>query len=89
MVVVDTHCHVTPYWREPVETLLYQMSTNGVDKAVLTQVAQLRIYDNSYLIECKRRFPGRFSVVGMVDTDRPDAPDLMVKSPAFHSTHHA
>ena len=48
MVVVDTHCHVSAYWYEPVETLLYQMTTNGVDKAVLIQMSQVRIYDNSY-----------------------------------------
>ena len=34
MVIVDTHCHVSPYWYEPVETLLHQMNSNGVDKAV-------------------------------------------------------
>jgi len=51
MVVVDTHCHVSPYWYEPVETLLYQMTTNGVDKAVLIQMGQVRIYDNAYLVE--------------------------------------
>ena len=62
MVVVDTHCHVSPYWYEPVETLLYQMNSNGVDKAVLIQMGG--DYDNSYLIECVRRFPGRFSAVG-------------------------
>ena len=43
MVVVDTHCHVSPYWYEPVETLLYQMTTNGVDQAVLIQMSQVRI----------------------------------------------
>ena len=31
MVIVDTHCHVSPYWYEPVETLLHQMNSNGVD----------------------------------------------------------
>lgn len=77
MVIVDTHCHVSPYWYEPVETLLYQMTTNGVDKAVLIQMSQVRIYDNSYLIECLRRFPGRFSAVAVVDTDRPDAPERL------------
>ena len=40
MVIVDTHCHVSPYWYEPVETLLHQMNSNGVDKAVLIQLGQ-------------------------------------------------
>ena len=75
MVIVDTHCHASPYWYEPVETLLDQMTRNGVDKAVLIQVNG--IYDNSYAIECMQRFPGRFSVVAVVDPDRPDAPDRL------------
>jgi len=77
MVVVDTHCHVSPYWYEPVETLLYQMNSNGVDKAVLIQMAQVHIFDNSYLIECLRRFPGRFSAVAVVDTASLDAPQRL------------
>ena len=75
MVVVDTHCHASPYWFEPVEILLDQMTRNGVDKAVLIQI--LGWYDNSYPIECMRRFPGRFSVAVVVDTGRPDAPDRL------------
>jgi L-fuconolactonase len=71
MVVVDTHCHASPYWFEPVEVLLDEMTRNGVDKAVLTQF--FGVYDNSYLIECMRRFPGRFSVIALVDVNHPDA----------------
>ncbi len=77
MVIVDTHCHVSPYWYEPVETLLHQMNSNGVDKALLIQLGQVRIFDNSYLIECTRRFPGRFSAVGVVDTNSPDASERL------------
>ena len=75
MVIVDTHCHATPYWFEPIEILLDQMTRNDVDKAVLIQIRGM--YDNSYLIECMRRFPGRFSVVVIVDTERPDAPQTL------------
>ncbi len=75
MVVVDTHCHASPYWYAPVESLLDEMVRAGVDKATLVQIGG--IYDNSYLIECMRRFPGRFSVVAMVDTDQPDAPERL------------
>lgn len=71
MVVVDTHCHASPYWYEPVETLLDQMNRHGVDKATLIQIGGE--FDNAYLIECVRRFPGRFSAVALVDTSRPDA----------------
>ncbi len=73
MIVVDTHCHALPYWFEPIESLLDQMNRHGVAKAVLIQVSGM--YDNSYLIECMRRFPGRFAVVVLVDTDQPDAPE--------------
>jgi L-fuconolactonase len=72
MLVIDTHCHGTPYWFEPIEILLDQMTRNGVDKAALIQIRG--VYDNSYLIECMRRFPGRFSVVAIVDSGQPDAP---------------
>ena len=72
MLIVDTHCHASPYWYEPVEVLLDQMSRNGVDKAVLIQI--IGWHDNAYRIKCMRRFPGRFSVVALVDVGQPDAP---------------
>ena len=72
MIIVDTHCHAGRNWFEPVELLIHQMDTNGVDKAVLVQ--HRGTYDNSYLLECARRFPGRLAVVAMVDTESPDAP---------------
>ena len=75
MVVIDTHCHASPYWYEPVEILVDQMYRHGVDKAVLVQINGW--FDNSYAIECMRRFPGRFSVVVVVDTDQRDAPDQL------------
>ncbi|MBM3942959.1 MAG: amidohydrolase [SAR202 cluster bacterium] len=72
MVVVDTHCHASTCWFEPVEILLDQMTRNGVDKAALIQIRGQ--YDNTYVLECVHRFPGRFSAVVIVDTSRPDAP---------------
>ena len=75
VVVVDTHCHASPYWYAPVESLLDEMIRAGVDKATLVQIGG--IYDNSYFIECMRRLPGRFSVIGMVDTDRPNATERL------------
>ena len=36
--------------------------------------------DNSYVLECKRRFPGRFSVVCRVDVDNPAAGDTFGES---------
>ncbi|PKB80454.1 MAG: hypothetical protein BZY88_08690 [SAR202 cluster bacterium Io17-Chloro-G9] len=72
MAVVDTHCHASPYWFEPVEVLVNEMDQNGVDKAVLIQFRG--VFDNSYMIDCVRRYPGRFSMAAIVDTDAEDAP---------------
>ena len=81
MPIVDTHCHATPYWFEPVEILLDQMKRNDVDHAVLIQINGL--FDNSYLVECMERFPGRFSGVGMVDVGSSDAPDRLAEFPGM------
>jgi L-fuconolactonase len=48
MAIVDTHCHASPYWYAPVESLLDEMNRSRVDKAVLIQIGG--IYDNSYHI---------------------------------------
>jgi L-fuconolactonase len=68
---VDTHCHASLDWYEPIETLLYEMDRNSVDHAVLVQI--MGQFDNAYQFECVRRYPGRFANVVLVDTDRPDA----------------
>jgi L-fuconolactonase len=69
--VVDGHCHVSPIWYEPVETLLRQMDANGVEQAVLVQL--LGQYHNDYQLQCLRRYPDRFACVVAVDVDRPQA----------------
>ena len=75
MIVVDTHCHAGVNWFDPVELLLYQMSLNGVYRAVLIQHAGT--FDNGYLLECASRFPGRFAVAVIVDAARTDAPSTL------------
>jgi L-fuconolactonase len=75
ILIVDTHCHALPHWFEPLELLLYQMNTHGVQNAALLQV--MGQFDNSYLFECLRRFPGRFSATVIVDTRQPDAPQAL------------
>ena len=75
METVDTHCHASPTWYEPIEALVYQMDTNGVKHAVLVQ--HRGQYDNEYLFECVRRYPGRFAPLVLVDTDREDAPEKL------------
>ncbi|MFH1140740.1 MAG: amidohydrolase family protein [Chloroflexota bacterium] len=71
MIIVDTHCHAATNWFEPIELILYQMNLNGVDKAVLIQNGGN--YNNQYLLESVRRFPGRFAAVISVNPSQPDA----------------
>ena len=71
MIVVDSHCHAGTSWFEPVELLLHQMNANDVQKGVLIQ--HRGVYDSGYLLESAERFPGRFSVVAIVDASLPDA----------------
>src|SRR5262245_27213940 len=69
--LVDCHVHVSPIWYEPVETLLYHLDANGVEQAVLVQ--QGGQFDNSYSLECTRRYPDRFYAVVLVDARQADA----------------
>lgn len=70
-MIVDSHCHVSPIWYEPVESLLFQMERHGVGQAVLTQM--LGQTDHAYQLDCVRRYPGVFAAIVYVD---PAAPDL-------------
>ena len=74
MVVIDAHCHAATFFYEPIEPALDTLIRNGVDKALLIPLSEGVDSLNTYLIECMRRFPGRFSVVATVDAHRPDAP---------------
>jgi len=77
MVIIDAHCHAWPYWYEPIESALDSMVRNGVDKALLIPLADGVDSHNSYQIECMRRFPRRFSVIGTVDPHRPEAAEWL------------
>jgi L-fuconolactonase len=72
MIIVDTHVHVALHTYDPVEMLLTQMQYNSVDQTTLVQSSTST--DNSYVIECKRRFPRRLAVVCRVDVAGPNAP---------------
>jgi predicted TIM-barrel fold metal-dependent hydrolase len=69
MLIIDTHTHAGLNWFQPVETLLNEMNMNGVAGAVLVQHAGS--YDNTYLFECEKRFPGRFKVAIQVNPEDP------------------
>jgi len=75
VLIVDSHCHVSLCWYEPVESLIGQMDRNGVAHAVLIQMQGQ--YDNEYQFECVRRHPGRFASVVLVDTSASDAPQQL------------
>jgi predicted TIM-barrel fold metal-dependent hydrolase len=70
MLIIDSHVHTGENWSEPVEVLLHQMDSNGVAHAVL--VGHNGNYDNTYLLDCVRRYQGRFKAVGLVDAQDPD-----------------
>jgi len=71
VLLIDAHCHVSPLWFEPVETLLFQMDRHNVAQAVLTQI--LGQFDNRYQRDCVARYPDRFVSVGAIDPAAPDA----------------
>ena len=73
MPMVDSHCHASLAWFQPVETLVHEMDQNGVEHAILIQIRGQ--YDNSYQFECVERYPGRFANVVGVDWERPNAPE--------------
>lgn len=89
MRIVDPHVHIwkndpafpwAPETTNPPaedrtpEMLLELMAANGVDHTVLVQVIHYR-WDNSYLAEALRRYPGKFMGVGRVNPTDPAAPD--------------
>jgi predicted TIM-barrel fold metal-dependent hydrolase len=54
------------------DELLTIMKANGVGRAVLIQHAPLHGYDNSYILDCARRYRGVFSVVAMINERMPN-----------------
>jgi L-fuconolactonase len=83
-IIVDSHCHASPQWYEPVETLLFQMDRGGVSQAVLVQL--LGQFENSYQAKCCKRYPGRFVSVAAVDTEAPDALETVANLAASGAT---
>lgn len=74
-MIVDSHCHVSDRWYEPVEVLLSQMDRHGVDQAILVQL--LGQFDNQYQQQCVARFPDRFASVVAVDVEQASAVDTL------------
>lgn len=81
-MIVDAHLHVwelaskqypwnplasvAPDYSWPIEQEIEVMDRYGIDRGILVQPSMYR-FDNRYLIECARRYPGRFQLVGLLD----------------------
>jgi L-fuconolactonase len=77
VLIVDSHCHVSDVWYEPVESLIHEMDRNDVAHAILIQINGQA--NNAYQAACVRQFPGRFASVVIVDTARADAPRTLTR----------
>lgn len=60
------------------EELLQQAEPEGIGRVVLIQHSVYHGFDNTYLIDCARRMPGRFVVTGMIDDTQPH-PDAKLR----------
>jgi L-fuconolactonase len=67
MLIIDSHVHAGNNWEEPIETLLYQMETNGVSHAVIAQINGQ--YDNSYILDCATRYGNKFKAAVILDPE--------------------
>ncbi len=71
MYIYDSHVHCGEHWFEPISTLLHEMDTNGVSRALLIPYAGY--FDNSYMFQCMKDHPDRIAVSVQVDSESPDA----------------
>ena len=81
-MIVDTHLHVwqlhseaypwqplanvAPDYAWPLENIIEVMDKCGIDRGVLVQTSMYS-FDNRYILDCARRYPDRFRLVGLVD----------------------
>ncbi len=61
-----------------VDELLAQAKPAGVNRVVLIQMSFYG-HDNSYMLDCMKRFPGTFSGVAVIDQNQPKPEDEMVR----------
>jgi predicted TIM-barrel fold metal-dependent hydrolase len=59
------------------ESLVKMMDECGIDRALLVQTYFTYHFDNSYMIDCARRWPDRFLSVCVIDQLAPDASDAL------------
>ena len=89
-MIIDSHLHVwsddegrypfggpgRPDQSATVELLNATMAGAGVQHAVIVQPIYYT-FDNRYVSDCLRTFPGKFAGVGLVNPTAPDAPDRL------------
>ena len=75
MLIVDSHVHTGDHWEEPIGTLIYQMQTHGVSHAVLAQYNGH--YDNTYILDCARRYGNKFKAVVFLDPEDKNKPKTL------------
>uniref|UniRef100_B0T8Y0 Amidohydrolase 2 n=1 Tax=Caulobacter sp. (strain K31) TaxID=366602 RepID=B0T8Y0_CAUSK len=63
-----------PNFTVTVDALIDMMDTHGVDRACLVQRGHVYGYDNSYILDSARKFPGRLHPVVILDTQDPETP---------------
>ena len=94
-LLIDSHVHVwkrdaqfpfaagarVPDGDFSAEQLLTLMAANGVARTVLIQVIHYR-WDNRYVGDVLRRYPGKFQAVCRVDPESADAPDELSRMTA-------
>lgn len=68
---IDSHCHVSNRWYEPLDTLIFQMDRCGVERAVLVQL--LGGTDDRTMRDAAIAHPDRFAWVGAIDATADDA----------------
>lgn len=87
-LMIDSHVHVwkhdpkypfaegahPPAEDASAEMLLGLMNANGVSSTVIIQVIHYK-WDNSYLADVLKRYPGKFAGVARVNPEDPAAPD--------------
>ena len=97
-MVIDTHVHVIagapavyptrpepPAWPTVTgERLIAAMDAAGVARAVLVQSFFTYGFDNSYVLDCAARWPGRFGVVAVIDQTAEDAPEVLAELVVDH-----
>lgn len=75
--LIDAHVHVGLTKYQPLENFRADMDSHGVDGAVLVQY--VGHYDNSYLIDCVRQDPTRYTAIAMIDLESTSATDEVAR----------